>query len=110
MKFQELDLSKKIRLTEWSTDSFVIYNKTRGTFIDDFEEVYEIDFRDIVEGSWVYYEDPKKKYWLWDTKEKNGMIFKSGCYVDDEGIGTNGKQVLDPEMMFRKHNDEFLEV
>lgn len=60
----------------------------------------------------VLIERPKKKvmkrFWLWDLKDNNGIIFKGTAYRDENGLGTNNKLV--GNTLIKKHLDEFIDI
>lgn len=53
---------------------------------------------------------PKKRYWLWTVKIEGEGIYKSENYMDDNARKTNGRSFLRKSDLFKKHEDEFIDV
>ena len=113
MKFQELDLTKKIRIRYWSKGAYV---ELKIDDCDRFKDEHDEDTNDIVCNNlmcedWEYFEEsePKKRYWLWDVK--NGKdVFKTSIYYDDSGYSPSRTMSIEKDLLIRKMENEFIEI
>ena len=112
MKFQELDLTKKIRRINWvNKNEYIFYDEEDQEFLDQFGGTYKINPETMFDDRWEYFEEPKpkKRYWLWDVK--NGKdVFKTSIYYDDSGYSPSRTMSIEKDLLIRKLENEFIEV
>ena len=70
-------------------------------FVAQYNTVIQLEFEEIKE---------KKRYWLWDVKSTDGSIYKTTHYSDDNGRISNGGFGYYKDQLFKKHENEYIDV
>jgi len=92
MKLHEMDLTKKIRLSNWDSHQYIECNDNCSLFFNQETQSFGLSPYHIKSDDWEYFEEPKKKNkkWLWRYKDTSCWLVDYQ-YMDDVQMVSKGR-------------------
>lgn len=113
MKIHELQVGKQYKLNNNKTADTYMIDESRKLFYLGYDKVSWIvsglNYNIVLDYNFEEIK-VKKRYWKWDIKCESGGIFECVSYMDDNGYTTTGYKNYSKDILFKKHEDKFIEV